>query len=196
MLDHVPLQVLFFGDYNPGGKLPVTVYPANYVDQIGMGDMSMTTAPGRSYKYYLNTPLWPFGWGLSYTQFHLTYDPTANPIQTITNDHVETVMFQINITNSGDVDGDEVVQAYFTPKDPLVKKQLFGFQRVHVPVGMSVVVKFEVNYKTIGFGDANGNVVSVPGDYPLEFSNGVSQKLSGLIHLTGTQKVIQPFPTA
>jgi len=185
---------VIFGDYNPGGKLPVTIYPADYVNQISMADMSMTTKPGRSYKYYQDTPLWSFGWGLSYTQFTLTFTPSTHPIQTITNDHLDTVTYVVNVTNVGDVSGDEVVQAYFKPKDVLVNKQLFGFERVHLDVGKSVLVTFEVNYKVLTFGDENGNIVSIPGDYPLEFSNGANVKLSGLLHLTGTEKVIQPFP--
>jgi len=56
-----------FGYENRWGKLPVTVYPADYVDKIDMYSFNMTVAPGRTYRYYQDVPLFPFGFGLSYT---------------------------------------------------------------------------------------------------------------------------------
>ena len=53
-----------YGHNNPGGKLPVTIYPASYVDEVDFLDMSMTAGPGRSYRYYTGKPLYPFGFVL------------------------------------------------------------------------------------------------------------------------------------
>ena len=57
------IRETIFGLNNPGGKLPVTMYPSKYVNEIDFLNMSMTTGPGRSYKYYQGTPLYPFGFG-------------------------------------------------------------------------------------------------------------------------------------
>lgn len=58
------------GVYNPSARLPYTIYPSSLVNEVSLFDMSMhssTSNPGRTYKYYTGTPLFPFGWGLSYT---------------------------------------------------------------------------------------------------------------------------------
>jgi len=182
---------VIFGDYNPGGKLPVTIYPTDYVNQISILDMSMTTPPGRSYKYYKNTPLWPFGWGLSYTQFTLNWSLDTKPGQSISNIVKDSITYSVNVTNTGKVAGDEVAQAYFQPKDPLVSKQLFDFERIHLEPGQSVVLKFQVNFETIKFGDENGDTVSVPGAYVLEFTNGVHETLKDIVYLEGTKKILK-----
>eukprot|EP01123_Difflugia_compressa_P002236 TRINITY_DN12941_c0_g1_i1.p1 TRINITY_DN12941_c0_g1~~TRINITY_DN12941_c0_g1_i1.p1 ORF type:complete len:257 (+),score=48.98 TRINITY_DN12941_c0_g1_i1:91-861(+) len=183
-----------FGDYNPGGKLPITIYPSSYVDQISMLDMSMTSPPGRSYKYYTGTPLWPFGWGLSFTRFTLRFSNDTKPTQQITNDHLQTVTYTVIVTNIGSVSGDEVVQAYFKPKDSLVIKQLFDFNRITLKPGQQESVSFVMSYDTLKFGDQKGNIVSVPGDYPLLFTNGVDQELTASLTLSGSYKILEYFP--
>jgi len=68
---------VLFGDYNPGGRLPYTVYPADYVNQLPMTNMDMTAYPGRTYKYYQGQPIWKFGDGLSYTTFSYSVEARA-----------------------------------------------------------------------------------------------------------------------
>ena len=67
---------VIFGQYNPGGRLPITFYPATYIDQVAMTDMSMrpsSTNPGRTYKFYTGQAVYEFGYGLSYTNFSYTW---------------------------------------------------------------------------------------------------------------------------
>ena len=101
-----------FGVNNPGGKLPVTIYPAAYVDQIDFLSMDMSAAPGRSYRYYTGTPLFPFGWGLSYTTFELAWAPQPPPSAQLLAASTEPLEYKVTVTNSGERAGDEVVLAF------------------------------------------------------------------------------------
>jgi hypothetical protein len=94
---------VLFGDYNPGGRLPITFYQS--ADQLpAFDDYSMK---GRTYRYFQGEPLYPFGYGLSYTRF--TYQRLLVPQQSPANRDVKVA---VEVTNSGKVAGEEVVQLY------------------------------------------------------------------------------------
>jgi len=188
-----------FGDNNPGGKLPYTIYPSDYVNQIKMSNMNMTDAPGRSYKYYTGQPLWPFGWGLSYTTFNLTYNNYSTTVFQTGKISEQMAHYEINVTNTGKIPGDEVVFAYFVPTNltiytdlPLIK-QLFGFERVHVNPGQTITVYFDVDTSTLQVVDKKGNIISAPGRYHLEFTNGVTEKLISTIDLIGPEIILEEW---
>ena len=75
---------LFGLNENLGGKMPYTTYPADYIDQVKMSDMSMTAGPGRSYRYYTGQALWPFGYGISLTTFKISNTTTVSSTTTTT----------------------------------------------------------------------------------------------------------------
>jgi len=192
----VAIADVLFGDYNPGGKLPVTYYGAKYIDEIDFLNMNMTDAPGRSYRYYTGTPLWEFGYGLSYTTFKLEWSDGSEIPKTLTNDILEAVTYTVNITNTGNVAGDEVALAFFKPPAslgvPLIR-QLFGFQRVHLKPNESVKVSFTMNAKTLAMGDEKGDLVGQPGIYGIEITNGVNERLNTKVEIQGSKRILEKY---
>src|SRR5437762_7995287 len=118
---------VLFGDYNPGGRLPVTFYKS--VDQLPpFTDYSMQ---GRTYRYFKGEPLYPFGFGLSYTKFK--YDNLKISAGQISAG--DELKITADVTNVGDRPGDEVVQLYVTDvaaSVPVPIRSLAGFKRVHL----------------------------------------------------------------
>ncbi|WP_163712792.1 glycoside hydrolase family 3 C-terminal domain-containing protein [Mangrovibacterium lignilyticum] len=129
---------VLFGDYNPAGRLPVTWYKS--VDQLPpFEDYDME---GRTYRYFRQEPLYPFGFGLSYTSF--AYSNLQMPNSTRMN---EPVTISVDVTNTGEMDGDEVVQLYLTDEKastPRPIRQLEGFKRIHLKKGETKTVRFSL----------------------------------------------------
>lgn len=125
---------------------------------------------GRTYRYFKGEPLWPFGYGLSYTTFgysNLTL-PKA-PIQA--GDPLDA---SVTVTNTGKVAGDEVVQLYLKFPDvagaPI--RALRGFQRVHLDPGASQQVTFHLNPRDLSMVTAKGNIIVAQGKYTASVGGG------------------------
>ncbi|MGD0365151.1 MAG: glycoside hydrolase family 3 C-terminal domain-containing protein, partial [Bryobacteraceae bacterium] len=128
------LADVLFGDYNPAGKLPVTFYKSE--DQLPpFDDYSMK---GRTYRYFEGEPLYPFGYGLSYTTF--SYRNLQAPDEARTGNPVKV---SVEVQNSGKRDGEEVVQLYI--KHPGVVRELQGFERVALRAGEKKTVNFTIS---------------------------------------------------
>lgn len=129
---------ILFGDYNPGGRLPVTFYKS----ASQLPDFEDYNMKGRTYRYFTGEPLYPFGYGLSYSTFE--YGKPTLSAEEITAGESITISFPI--TNTGKRDGDEVAQVYVkNPNDKLAPlKSLAGFKRVHIRAGESETVSFEL----------------------------------------------------
>lgn len=177
-----------FGEHNPGGKLPVTLYHANYTEQSDFKNMSMTHGPGRTYRYI--EPSFPvaysFGHGLSYTSFALQWPDGEAPGTVTFSDANDSAVFNVEVANTGAVAGDEVVQVYVKPprslatlhsETPIVQKQLIAFQRMSVAAGGQTKATFEVDAKAFGLADTSGNIQLHAGDYNLLFSKGHGKDL-------------------
>jgi beta-glucosidase len=134
---------VLFGDYNPGGKLPVTFYSSTS-ELPDFKDYNMQAGKGFTYRYYKGEALYPFGHGLSYTNFKyskLTTDKTNI-------NEKETFKISFNVKNIGDYDGDEVVQVYIKDLESKLKmpiKQLRSFKRVSLNKGDEKTIEFELN---------------------------------------------------
>ncbi|MDC1372128.1 glycoside hydrolase family 3 C-terminal domain-containing protein [Flavobacteriaceae bacterium] len=132
---------VLFGDYNPGGKLPVTFYSSTS-ELADFKDYNMQAGKGFTYRYYKGEALYPFGHGLSYTNFKYSKLTTE---KTNINEK-ETFKISFNVKNIGDYDGDEVVQVYIKDLKSKLKmpiKQLRSFKRVSLNKGDEKIVEFE-----------------------------------------------------
>jgi beta-D-xylosidase 4 len=190
---------VIFGQYNPAGRLPITFYPASYVDDVSMFDMQMRSSeknPGRSYKFYTGQAVYEFGTGLSYTTFAYSWSNDSSislySIQTLlknTDDerHVLVQLLRVNVTNTGSMAGDDVVLAFIKPPETSLKdptppiKQLFGFQRVHLNVNETTQVFFPFHISVLLTIARDGSKWLEPGLYQII----IGQKWMHTIELQG-----------
>jgi beta-glucosidase len=177
----------------------------------------LRTDQGRTYRYYNQPVLAPFGFGLSYTNWSLSAQWPASSSMPIAQPNTSASL-TISLKNTGVAESSEVVMAYFRPsqqvltsmweneegqmqqngKLPLIK-QLFAIERLPVvATGESQAAEFKFSPRQLALTDpANGNSVLVPGTYNLEFTTGrpgKSETVSWEVRLTGTKAVLDPFP--
>ena len=157
---------VLFGDFNPSGKLPVTFYK-NTEQLPDFEDYSMK---GRTYRYMTDKPLFPFGYGLSYT----TFDISKGRLSKSSVEVGEGVKFTAQVKNTGKRDGAEVVQVYIRKvgdtEGPL--KSLRGFRRVDLKAGESRTVSIELSPDAFEFFDTSTNTMRVvPGEYEIMYGN-------------------------
>jgi beta-glucosidase len=147
-----------FGDYNPSGKLPVTFYK----DTTQLPDYENYSMANRTYRYFKGIPVFPFGYGLSYTNFQFGKAKYLNH------------NLIVPVTNIGKREGDEVVQLYVRALDDINGpiKSLRGFKRVNILPGKTVNVIIETPSETFERFDEKTNTVHfVPGVYRLFYGN-------------------------
>ena len=167
------------GAIDVSGKLPYTIYPNNYTDLIGFGDMSLTSGPGRGYRYYTGTPLFEFGHGLSYTRFELKLKRAALPDRK----GGGLATFALTLSNLGSRAGSETVQLYYEPPvglvwdAPLPQKKLIDWRKVHLEAGANVTLTFAVRPAQLLLVNRAGERAAAPkgSQFALLFSNGNDQ---------------------
>ena len=155
---------IIFGDVNPSGKLTLTV--ARDVGQLRMIYNHKPSAYFHKYALTKTTPLYPFGYGLSYTDFEYSKPNLSTPILNSN----ETVSVSVSVTNTGNYDGDEVVQMYIRDQISSATrpvKELKGYQRLFLKRGETKQVSFEINKETLAFYDIDMNYCVEPGDFSI-----------------------------
>jgi len=171
------------GRNDPAGRLPVTFY--RDVNQLpNFEDYSMK---GRTYRYFAGEPLWPFGYGLSYTTF--SYGNLTLPKSPI--DAGASLDASVKVTNTGKVAGDEVVQLYLkfpdVPGAPI--RALRGFRRIHLAAGRSQVVRFQLTQRDLSMVTETGNRIVAAGKYTVSVGGGQpdtgAPSVSGTLQVTG-----------
>ena len=171
------------GKNNPAGRLPITFYK----DTNQLPAFENYAMDGRTYRYFKGNPLYPFGYGLSYT----TFQYSSLGIAEATVHAGSPVGADVTVTNTGKLAGDEVVQLYL--KFPAVEGAplvaLRGFQRIHLNPGESRKVHFTLKDRDLGMVTAAGDPVIAPGEYTLTLGGGQpdsgAQGLSGHFRIEG-----------
>jgi beta-glucosidase len=169
---------VLFGDYNPAGKLPITFYK-NIQQLPDFDDYSMK---GRTYRF-MSDPLFPFGFGLSYTTFSIG-DAKLNTTKIKANESVELI---IPVTNSGKRDGTEIVQVYVHKVNDTDGpfKTLRGFQRVDIAAGKTRQATIDLPRAGFEFFDrAKGKMSVTAGEYELLYGTSSDKKDLKTINLT------------
>ena len=155
---------ILFGDVNPSGKLPLTV--PRSVGQLRMIYNHKPSAYFHKYADEKKTPLYPFGYGLSYTNYK--YSKPLLSDNTLTKEN--TILVTTEITNSGEVDGEEVAQLYIRDNVSSVTrpvKELKGYQRVFLKAGETKTVEFTLGAESLAFYDIDMNYVVEPGTFTI-----------------------------
>ncbi len=157
---------VLFGDYNPAGRLPVTYYRS--VDQLPpFEDYDMDN---RTYRYFTGTPLYPFGYGLSYTTF--AFSDLVVPAKAVAGTEVKV---SVTVTNTGKMTGDEVVQLYLTDEKattPRPLRQLEGFDRITLRPGESRRIEFTLKPEQFSMLNNKDKRVIEPGWFTVSVGGG------------------------
>ncbi len=151
---------VLFGDYNPGGRLPVTFYRST----DDLPDFKNYNMDQRTYKYFEGQPVYPFGHGLSYTRFEYSQLSIINNLNSN-----RTVQVNAMVTNTGDMEGNEVVQVYidFDGVDGAPNRRLIGFERINLTAGESKSVGFSIPAREVSVWNENGELTLVPGTFTI-----------------------------
>jgi beta-glucosidase len=155
---------VLFGNYNPAGRLPVTFYKS-ITDIPAFDNYSME---GRTYRYFRSEPLYPFGYGLSYSTFKYQ-DAILNKTQAGKND---TLTISVRIKNTSQYAGDEVVQLYIRQPGGLEGqpiRELKAFKRANIPAGMIRSIELSLPVSQLRhFEPKDGEYVIAKGSYELQ----------------------------
>jgi beta-glucosidase len=171
------------GKNNPAGRLPVTFYK----DLSQLPNFEDYSMEGRTYRYFKGKPLYPFGYGLSYTTFK--YSDLSVPMQAVAAG--QPVAADVTVTNTGDRAGDEAVELYLKFPDvkgaPLIA--LRGFQRIHLEPGASQKVHFELKDRDLVMVTEDGNPIIAQGEYTVSIGGGQPDAgapgVTGQFHIEG-----------
>jgi len=151
------------GETSPAGRLPVTFY-RNDSDLPPFESYVMTN---RTYRYFTGKPLYAFGHGLSYT----TFDYEKLALSSASAKPEDSITVSVTVKNTGNRDGDEVVQVYATelnPPVPMPLRQLVGFQRVPLKAGETKTLKITVPVKQLRrWSEKDDRYVVDPGEYQI-----------------------------
>lgn len=202
------------GKESPAGRLPVTQYPEEYVNEIPITDMTLRPgddSPGRTYKWYTGKPVVEFGHGLHYTNFTLDWaeDPEqtefdiqelvgdSNSNSTSALDLLEFKTFDVDVINEGSTSSDFVILAFVKTSnagpEPYPNKSLVSYSRVYgVAGGSSEMASLTVTLGSLARADENGDLVLYPGDYKLILD--VPEQLTFEFELAGNEAVLEEWP--
>lgn len=200
---------LVFGDISPSGRLPVTIYPADFIKRRTIEYMDLRGKGGITYKHFTGQPLWEFGFGLSYTSFRYTWHSGSDGlVQNITTESVRASRqagdyyhsqglkfdgpaYRVDVTNTGKRSSAVVVLGFVTnfrdSDAPL--KELFGYERLpNLHPGQTVTVTLSIPPQLLLRYDGQGHEWVQPGDFKVEIGGGpedVASRISAPLVVIG-----------
>jgi len=194
------LADVLFGAYNPAGRLPLTMY-RGLADLPPYKDYDMRRAPGRTYRYFTGRPLFPFGFGLSYTTFR--YSALRLPAKGVAAG--DSVHVSVDVTNTGKRDGDAVIEGYVTALADVGKKgtppthairALAAFRRVPLRAGERKTVSLTLAPAAFSTVSEDGGRTVQPGNFLIAIGGGQPARgqryessalgVTGRVRVTGT----------
>jgi beta-glucosidase len=154
------------GAHNPRARLPLTFYKS--IEQLP--PFTSYSMVGRTYRYFTEEPLYPFGYGLSYTPFR--YEDAKVSSCEVSADG--TISVSVRITNTGKVTGDEVVELYLTHSgiEGAPRRALAGFRHVHIEPGESKIISFSLHDRDLSLIDESGVRRIIPGEVKVWIGGG------------------------
>ncbi|TGO36934.1 hypothetical protein BHYA_0111g00340 [Botrytis hyacinthi] len=197
------------GKTAPAGRLPITQYPSNYVDQVKMTDMNLQPSrfnPGRTYKWYAGTPAVEYGYGLQYTTFDVKITPPSSKntfeiselLANASNykDLTPFLTIPITVSNTGTTTSDYVALFFlngtFGPA-PYPKKSLVAYTRLHdITGGADATAEVSLNLASLARGDWNGDLILYPGDYKVVVD--IDGRDEWSFTLTGEEALLDSWP--
>ena len=175
------LAATLFGDANRWGRMVTTQYPHAFIAENPMTNYDMALPPGRTYRYYTGAPLFPFGFGLSYTALSLDCAPLGAP-------HPSGGLgYDCSVTNSGQREGDQVILVYHSvsqeirtrvgTRHPVPLRALVGFERLTVAAGQTASAVVHVPLRALLVVNEDGERVLYRGVHNIIFSKGSGEDL-------------------
>lgn len=205
------LMDIIAGNAAPAGRLPVTQYPADYVNEVAMTDMSLrpnTSNPGRTYMWYSGTPVFEFGYGLHYTNFTASLSAPAAPsydIQRLVDactgvtylDLCPFESYTVHVTNTGNSTTSDFVSLLFVAgehgPEPYPNKVLVAYDRLHdIQPTSTQTAMLNLTLGSLARRDQSGNTVLYPGNYTLLLD--IEPKSTQSFVLTGESIVLDYWP--
>ncbi|KAI0509195.1 glycoside hydrolase family 3 protein [Xylaria bambusicola] len=199
------------GAFSPAGRLPITQYPSDYVNQVDMTNMNLQPGsgnPGRTYKWYSKSPVFSFGYGLHYTSFNVSLPADLPKTFTTTDltggkghegsplDLWPLTSVPVSVTNTGNATSDYVVLAFLKGEygpTPYPNKSLVAFIRLHdIKPGDTATGKLDIKIGSVARSDANGALTLYPAKYKLVLD--VDDRTSWDFEITGNATVLDKLP--
>ena len=204
---------ILIGKEAPAGRLPVTQYPADYVNEVPMTDMALRPSLnnlGRTYKWYSGTPVYEFGYGLHFTNFTTSFRSVAQDSSTVSYDISSLVSacnatymdlcpfasLPVDVTNTGQMTSDFVTLGFISGQYgpvPYPKKQLVAYERLHrITAGSTQTAYLNFTLGSLARVDDIGNTILYPGDYAMLVDVPTQSVLN--FTLIGSQVTLDAWP--
>jgi beta-D-xylosidase 4 len=166
------LAQVLFGDYNPTGKLAATMYPPSFVDDLPLTEMGLQVGVGRTHMYYQGTPEFAFGYGLSYSKWHLEWADHEHKLDLALWDTGPPIKVEVRVANTGPLEGSQTVLFFWRPIShrKAINQKLIGFQGTRrLEVGQEEVLTFQIQPTDFAlWSDTRNATVVSSGTYQLE----------------------------